>query len=292
MPAESIVAAQERTEAAKPTLAESLRGGGRKLVATLGGRIVGYAAYGHASGDAEGERTGELTTLFVAPGSWRRGAGSALVRAVASDLSSEGCEELTVWSFRANERANAFYKRQGFETDGAERHQERYANAPEVRMRRSLGGPPKRRLAPEARLVWGLSGLLSLVPAGIAAGWLASLVDDLDVPGWLPWIAFVLYAALAVAVLPMLRWRRWRWEIRADEVEIQHGSFKVTRTLIPIRRIQHVDTESGVLQQTLALATVTLHTAAGKNEIPQLKEGEATRVRDRIAELTRERDEL
>jgi membrane protein YdbS with pleckstrin-like domain len=93
-------------------------------------------------------------------------------------------------------------------------------------------------------------------------------------------------------VVPDLRWRRWRYEIREDEVDLQRGIVWVSRTLVPLARIQHVDTRHGPLQRRFALATVVFYTAAGPNQIPELSAPVAALVRDRIAELTREQDEL
>ena len=108
----------------------------------------------------------------------------------------------------------------------------------------------------------------------------------------LPLVALLLLTAVAVGVVPDLRWRRWRYEIREDEVDLQRGIFWVTRTLVPLARIQHVDTQSGPLQRRFGLATVVFYTAAGANQIPELSAPVAADVRDRIAELTREQDEL
>ena len=91
---------------------------------------------------------------------------------------------------------------------------------------------------------------------------------------------------------PELRWRRWRWEVREQEIDIRRGTVAVTRTLVPMLRVQHVDTKRDLLQQALGLATVVFHTAAGANEIPALTVAEAAQVRDRIAELARTADEL
>ena len=97
---------------------------------------------------------------------------------------------------------------------------------------------------------------------------------------------------LFVLVLPPLLWRRWRYEIRSLEVDLQRGLLRVTRTLVPMARVQHVDTRHGPLQRRLGLSTVVFYTAAGPNEIPQLAQKTAAEVRDRIAELTQSRDEL
>ena len=144
--------------------------------------------------------------------------------------------------------------------------------------------------------MWRLTGALGALPllvGGAFASWVLLRVADVPLlPGILPLLgAFVLFAALA-SVVPDLRWRRWRYEIRDDEVDLQRGILWVGRTLVPLARIQHVDTRSGPLQRRFGLATVVFYTAAGANSIPELSAPVAAEARDRIAELTREQDEL
>ena len=67
---------------------------------------------------------------------------------------------------------------------------------------------------------------------------------------------------------------------------------RITRTLVPMLRVQHVDTTRGPLDQLLGLATVVVHTAAGATTIPALETAEAGQLRDRIAALARTADEL
>ena len=87
--------------------------------------------------------------------------------------------------------------------------------------------------------------------------------------------------------MPELRWRRWHWEVREHEIDLQRGILGVRRTLIPMARVQHVETERGVIGQLLGLSTVEIHTAAGSHEIPLLRDGAAGAIRSRIAELAR-----
>lgn len=110
--------------------------------------------------------------------------------------------------------------------------------------------------------------------------------------GWLLPVAVLAVALLAVFVLPGIRHRRWRYEIRDEEIDIQHGTFVIKRTLVPIRRVQHVETESGPLQDVFSLASVAFHTAAGATEIPALAVGEANRVRWRVGQLARGLDDV
>jgi membrane protein YdbS with pleckstrin-like domain len=159
-----------------------------------------------------------------------------------------------------------------------------------------LKAEPAERLDPRAKTLWRITGSLGALPllaVGAFVGWVSLRVVEVPLLlGILPLLAaLVLFVVLAV-VIPDLRWRRWRYEIREDEVDLQRGIVWVSRTLVPLARIQHVDTQSGPLQRRFGLATVVFYTAAGANRIPELSAPVAAEVRDRIAELTREQDEL
>ena len=141
---------------------------------------------------------------------------------------------------------------------------------------------PQQRLPDAALVLWRLQA------AAVALGVTVTVLGTL---GPL-WGGVVFVAGLAVAmVAPAVLWRRWRYEVRADEIDLRHGLFTVRRTLVPIRRVQHVDTSSGVLQGMFDLAAVSVHTAAGQTEIPALRRADAEAVRRQIGELARTRDD-
>jgi len=144
--------------------------------------------------------------------------------------------------------------------------------------------------------VWRISAALNTIPL-LAAGFFGSfaLFRWADVSVFLeilPALAVLALAVFSVFVAPGVRWRRWRYEIRPHEVDLQRGVWWVSRTLVPLARIQHVDTRQGPLQRRYGLSTVVFHTAAGPNHIPELSTPIAAEARDRIADLTREQDEL
>ena len=155
---------------------------------------------------------------------------------------------------------------------------------------------PSERLDPRARVVWTISAALNMLPLLVGAAF-ASLAllrwtGVSTILGMLPLLGVLALAIVSVFIAPGLRWRRWRYEIRPDEVDLQRGVWWVNRTLVPLARIQHVDTRQGPLQRRYGLSTVVFHTAAGPNQIPELSAPVAAEVRDRIADLTREQDEL
>jgi membrane protein YdbS with pleckstrin-like domain len=159
-----------------------------------------------------------------------------------------------------------------------------------------LKAEPAETLDPRAKKLWRITGALGALPilaGGAFGGWVLFRVAEAPfLVSVLPLVAVVALFAVFVGVVPDLRWRRWRYEIREDEVDLQRGIVWISRTLVPLARIQHVDTQSGPLQRRFGLATVVFYTAAGANQIPELSAPVAAEVRDRIAELTREHDEL
>lgn len=90
---------------------------------------------------------------------------------------------------------------------------------------------------------------------------------------------------------PKLKWARWRYEVRETEIELQHGVIFTKRTLIPMIRVQHVDTKQGPVLKKYDLATISISTAATVHEIPALDLAEAEELRSYIGKLTRVADE-
>ncbi|MEN6349797.1 MAG: PH domain-containing protein [Syntrophomonas sp.] len=133
------------------------------------------------------------------------------------------------------------------------------------------------------------SGFLLLIPAGYY--WARQHWH------WPAWITFVLlsltftYAIYSILFQPNIRWRTWRYEVSEQEIDVLHGVFVKTRTLIPMVRVQHVDTEQGPLLRRFGLSSVTVSTAAGSHEIPALADDVAARLRDQISVLARVVDE-
>ncbi len=128
---------------------------------------------------------------------------------------------------------------------------------------------PTRLLAPKAVRLFLVEVLMSTVP-----------------------VAAVLAAAGAAIAVPRIRLARFRYEVREEEIDLRRGIVVRTRTLVPMVRVQHVDTRRTVLSQAFGLAAVVFHTAAGANQIPALREADAAAIRDRITDLARTPEEL
>lgn len=156
--------------------------------------------------------------------------------------------------------------------------------------------PPTTRLPPVARRAWAAEGLVfGAIVLAVGAFAATTLSGIGGVPGWIPAVVWAAALALAVGgglVAPQLRYRSWRYAVRDEELDLLRGVLTVVRTIVPVARIQHVETRRTVVSQLFGLAAVHVHTAAGTTSIPYLTEYEAARIRDRIARLARVPDEL
>ena len=61
----------------------------------------------------------------------------------------------------------------------------------------------------------------------------------------------------------------------------------MTTSVIPMVRVQHVETTQGPILKANGLASVTITTAGSKFEIPGLASAEAETLRDQVAVLAR-----
>jgi uncharacterized protein len=153
---------------------------------------------------------------------------------------------------------------------------------------------PSRRLSLQARTYFLVQALGAGVAVAAIAFTVGGAVDDNAPDAAVLGLRVVvpLLALTGAAAIGLLRWRRWRYELRDEELDLLRGVVVVTRTLVPIMRVQHVDTRRTWLADQVGVQTVVVHTAAGSHEIPGLLPHEAAAIRDRIALLARQPDEL
>ncbi|WP_175986472.1 PH domain-containing protein [Bacillus sp. Marseille-Q1617] len=153
-----------------------------------------------------------------------------------------------------------------------------------------MRGEPQKRISPKALKVWRLHGVMQTVVLAIVVAGVVVLSTIFDWPVWIMVSAIgvlLLFTYMMIFFLPSIRWKRWRYEVREQEIELQRGFIFVKRTLVPMVRVQHVDTVQGPILKRYNLSTITISTAATVHEIPALDTGEADELRHSISLLAR-----
>ncbi len=149
---------------------------------------------------------------------------------------------------------------------------------------------PQNRLSIKALKVWRISAVIKVVIEWSITSVVVLLLNIFNGPDWISItliILGVIFTFLHIFLFPTLRWKRWRYEVRAEEIELREGFFIRSRTLIPMIRVQHVDTVQGPILRKYKLASIIVHTAATAHEIPALEETEAEELRFNISKLAR-----
>lgn len=102
--------------------------------------VVGFCSVVAPARDEDlGQATWELAAMYVFPRRWRSGLGSALLDEAARRLDDGPWDEGSLWVFRDNRRALAFYAKHGFTADGTLRRRDEQ-HPPEIRLRRPFCG--------------------------------------------------------------------------------------------------------------------------------------------------------
>lgn len=147
---------------------------------------------------------------------------------------------------------------------------------------------PQHQISIKALKVWRILGWI-----GCAVTWMITILILIltIIFDWTYWIVGIL-AALSVVqpyfevyLFPTVKWKRWRYEVRELEIEIQRGIFVIRRTLIPMVRVQHVETKQGPFLRKYQLASVEISTAATVHTIPALDMQEAAELRMYISRM-------
>ena len=153
---------------------------------------------------------------------------------------------------------------------------------------------PVNRISVKGLRVWRIYGIIQTLIVLLLGGATGVINYFTGNYTWLYIVAgavVILFGYLFIYLFPKVRWSRWRYEVRDQEIELQHGLFVVKRTLVPMVRVQHVDTEQGPILRKYDLASITISTAATSHTIPALITEEADELRGRISVLARVAEE-
>ena len=133
---------------------------------------------------------------------------------------------------------------------------------------------------------WRIGRIISFVVVLIVCGAIfigSKFIPDIESYRWIGSLVLgllLLYKLIGIFVYPLIEYRQWGYYITEDKVDIRHGIFFVTNTIIPIIRIQHITVSQGPINRKLGLYEVEMSLASNSFKI----EGLSKEVADEIAE--------
>ena len=149
---------------------------------------------------------------------------------------------------------------------------------------------PKHRLDPRMLKVWRQGSIVAIIVTIIIAAIAVALA--LHFSWQLPIVygiaaVVLLIEVLDLAISPRIQYETWRYDVTPTDIDLYCGIFVKKRIVVPLVRVQHVESKQGPIMKASGLASVLVSTAGESFEIPGLAEAEAAELRDRVAELAR-----
>ena len=85
--------------------------------------------------------------------------------------------------------------------------------------------------------------------------------------------------------IPSLRYAYWRYALQPTELVLVRGIFNRVHTIVPLRRLQHLDVSQDLFEREYDLGKLIIHTAGTRSSdvsLPGLEMAEAERLRDEM----------
>jgi len=155
--------------------------------------------------------------------------------------------------------------------------------------------PPYQTLPPASKKAWRINNSLWCLLIWMVPSYLFFLWSyNANVSFWILIAALlgaIFLTILLVIITPQIRWRQWKYKVDEHEIDLHYGIWFSRSTLVPVKRVQHVDTRQGPILRQYKLADVVISTAATTHKIPALTEATADRVRSEISTFARKAKE-
>jgi len=170
-------------------------------------------------------------------------------------------------------------------------HQRRLHSA--ANLQSSIGDHPEPSsadllpLAPAIKKVWTIKSAIAVatLSLGTAVFDFARFFtgDARFLPIGLPTVGIVVLGSVLAWYVPRLRYRFWLYRLGNEELVIQRGIINRIHTIVPLRRIQHLDVSQDIVEREFDLGKLIVHTAGTRSSdvvLPGLDVVEANRLRD------------
>ena len=140
-------------------------------------------------------------------------------------------------------------------------------------------------LSPKIVGLWRLGHAITWTILTLVAVLITALATDL------PYVVRFLFpfavAVIGIAVtvwLPDAQYRRWRYQLTPDGIELRHGLVVRNQSSIPHFRVQHVDLRQGVLQRWRGIVSLSISTASPATDasLPGLDPDRAEHIRRQV----------
>lgn len=128
----------------------------------------------------------------------------------------------------------------------------------------------------KAGIVWRIDGVLSSLIC-IAIG---CVVSRFVSGAWDMLIVAILaiISILTIFIHPGIEMKQWRYSILEERIDLLHGIYWKSHTVVPVKKIQYLKIAQGPIQKRFGLSTIHIVTAGNEVEIPNIEMKESEQI--------------
>ena len=89
--------------------------------------------------------------------------------------------------------------------------------------------------------------------------------------------------------IPKYKYEKFSYDMDDEKIILKYGVFTEINVIIPMSRVQYVDTEQGIILKKYNLINLTIHTAGGTYKIPYLESEIGNILQSSIVKTVQER---
>jgi len=150
-----------------------------------------------------------------------------------------------------------------------------------------------KKISPFSRKMWTIDGLVVTGVFLIIAVILNIFIgfDSL----WKYILICIIYVVTLIILInslliPKYKYEKFSYDMDEEKIILKYGVFTEINVIIPMSRVQYVDTEQGIILKKYKLINLTIHTAGGAYKIPFLESKIGNALQLRIAKTVQERN--
>ena len=149
-----------------------------------------------------------------------------------------------------------------------------------------------KRISPFSRKMWTIDGLI-ITGIFLIIAVALNIFLEFDIL-WKYVLTCIVYGLTLIILInslfmPKYKYEKFRYDMDEEKITLRYGVFTERNVTIPMRRVQYVDTEQGVILRKYKLINLTVHTAGGSYEIPYLESEVGSKLQLSITKIVQER---
>lgn len=152
---------------------------------------------------------------------------------------------------------------------------------------------PENRLSKDFVKVKIINETISHIIAFIVLGVLFYLDYKFSWKTWIHWILIIITIIIIVETIwsifiqPFLLYKFWRYHVDEEYLQLKSGALNEKHELIPMTKVQSVQTNQGPLLRRYRLYSLSIETMGSTHAIPALSKETAIALRNEIARFAK-----